>query len=68
MVCKTEEGVKMKKYKGSIGTPMQTFRVRSSKRKSKLTELEKLKRGIGCAKGSELKCYPNDINHDDGDK
>lgn len=38
---------------------MQVWSIKP-KKKSKLTELEKLKRGIGCAKGSNLKYYPNE--------
>ena len=61
--CAETEGeaknFKMSHYKGSTGTPMQIWSIKP-KKKSKLIELEKLKRGIGCAKGSNLKYYPNE--------
>ena len=39
---------------------VELIAVVNKKRKS-LTEIERLRRGIGCAKGSELKLIPNEI-------
>jgi len=48
--------------KGQIGTSMQTFSIKPKKKKKEMSELEKLKRGIGCAVGSNLKYTPHEID------
>ena len=51
----------MANFKGSVGTSLQMISIKPKRKKrSKLTQLEKLERGIDCAKGSDLKYYPNE--------
>jgi hypothetical protein len=45
-----------KPMKGSVGVSLQKV---VKNKKKKLTEKEKVLRGIDCAKGSNLKFYPN---------
>jgi len=48
--------------KGQIGTSMQIFSIKPKRKKKEMSELEKLKRGIGCAIGSNLKYTPHENN------
>lgn len=46
--------------RGLTGCSMQIISIKPKRKGPKLSEMEKIRRGIGCAKGSNLKFIPNE--------